>query len=237
MSVPELFLKARWENLILVSYKIDPHLLTEHIPSGLEPDTIDGNAFASLVAFNFNDTTVKGIKVPFHVNFPEINLRFYVKESSTGRRGVVFIKELVPRYFISLFANILYNENYYSTAMKCKLEKDETHINCSHQIKFKGNSYHINLKAENATSIPLPDSTEHFFKEHEWGFGRTKKGDTIVYRVKHPFWEVYPVRGFEYSLDFGKVYGNKWKSLNNEKPYNITFAKGSEIKIYSAEKM
>ncbi|HEY3250397.1 MAG TPA: DUF2071 domain-containing protein [Ignavibacteria bacterium] len=229
----KLFLKARWEHLILASYKVDPALLLEYLPQGLELDTIDENAFVSLVAFNFADTAVKGIKVPFHINFPEINLRFYVKDKQ--RRGVVFIREFVPRFFISLFANVLFNENYRSVPMKSKLEINRADIKCSHEIKLNGNLYYVSLESENKMSIPPQDSTGHFFKEHEWGFGRTRKGKTLVYKVEHPFWEVYPIVNFEHNFDFGRIYGDKWKSLNNEAPYNITFAKGSQIKVYSAQ--
>src|SRR4030095_306783 len=105
----KVFLSARWENLIIISYKIDPSLLEPYMPPDLEVDTIDGNAFISLVAFDFLDTKVKGMKVPFHVNFPEINLRFYVKNKE--KRGVVFIREFVPRTVIAFFANAFFNEN------------------------------------------------------------------------------------------------------------------------------
>lgn len=95
MSETNIFLKARWHDLLLITYDIDPELLNEHLPPGLEPDTREGRAFISLVAFDFLNTRVKGLKFPFHVNFPEINLRIYVKNND--RRGVVFIKEFVPR--------------------------------------------------------------------------------------------------------------------------------------------
>src|SRR5438552_16138448 len=98
METEKVFLTARWENLIITTFKIEPALLIPHIPSGLEPDTIDGSAFVSLVAFDFADTKVIGMKVPFNVNFPEINLRFYVKDKN--KRGVVFIREFVPKIFI-----------------------------------------------------------------------------------------------------------------------------------------
>lgn len=237
MSVPKLFLKARWENLILASYRVNPDLLLEYLPKELELDTINQDAFMSLVAFNFIDTKVKGIKVPFHINFPEINLRFYVKEASKGRRGVIFVREFVPRFFISFFANTLFNENYSSIPMKCILDKNPDEINCRHEIKYKETSYYINLTVENKTFVPPNGSKEHFFKEHEWGFGRTRKGATLVYRVEHPFWKIYPVTKFEHNFDFGTIYGDKWNFLNNEKPCNVTFARGSEIKVYSAESL
>jgi uncharacterized protein YqjF (DUF2071 family) len=228
----KIFLTARWENLVLVTYKVKPEVLGLFIPKGLEPDTINGDAFVSLVAFDFLDTKVKGIKIPFHVNFPEINLRAYVKHGA--KRGVIFIREFVPRFFISLIANTVYNENYRSARMQSSIKKNGS-IFLSHSMKFNGKEYNIGLQAENKPYMPAEGSTEHFFKEHEWGFGTNRAGKPLTYRVEHPFWEIYPVLKFEHNFDFGIIYGKKWESLNNDSPYNITFAKGSPIKVFSGE--
>ncbi len=226
------FFTARWENLVLVTYKVDPGFLSQFMPPGLEADTIEGSAFISLVAFDFLDTKVKGIKFPFHVNFPEINLRFYVK--SMDKRGVVFIREFVPKTIIPLIANTLYKENYKCIPMKSSIEKNGR-ILLNHTIEFAHKEYQINIEAENKPYLPSADSIEHFFKEHEWGFGTSGKKRLLTYRVEHPFWEVYPIRKFEHNFDFVEIYGEKWEFLNLESPFNVTFAKGSEIKVYGAE--
>ena len=229
MAAEKVFLTARWENLIIITYKIDPALLIPHIPSGLEPDTIDGSAFVSLAAFNFADTKVKGIKVPFNVNFPEINLRFYVKDKN--KRGVVFIREFVPKIFIPVIANTLYNENYKCIQMESSFSSNGI-VKLNHTIEYNHKSYSINAEAENKPFIPSEKSAEHFFKEHEWGFGKTKNGKTMIYRVEHPVWEIYPLINFEHNFDFGAIYGKEWESLSGKIPYNIIFAKGSGVKVY-----
>jgi uncharacterized protein len=230
----KLFLSARWENLCLITYKVSQEILYSYIPSGLTADTIDGSAFMSLVAFDFVNTKVKGIKYPFHVNFPEINLRFYVR--SKKKRGVVFIREFVPRHFISLFANKLYNENYKSIKMKSKtIVNGERKVR--HDIKIKGVEFSVELIAENKPYIASDVSLENFFKEHEWGFGKSKRGDTLIYRVEHPRWDTFPVKNYSLNFDFGKIYGARWEFLNTQKPYNITLAAGSEIKVFSPQKL
>lgn len=230
----KIFLTAKWTNLIITSYKVKPELLEPHLPRGLWLDTIDGNAFISLVAFDFTDTRLKGLKIPFHINFPEINLRFYVKDDR--RRGVVFIREFVPKFFISLIANKVYNENYKCIDMRSRA-KENGKIFLNHTIKLKGREYQINIESENKSFLPETNTTEHFFKEHEWGFGTSRSGETLIYKVEHTFWEIYPIIKYEHNFDFGAIYGKKWKYLNNETPYNITFAKGSKIKVFKAEKL
>src|SRR5215468_781631 len=88
------FLTARWTNLFLATYAVPDDLLRPHLPPGLELDRRDGRAFASLVAFDFLDTRVLGVPWPGYRNFPEVNLRFYVRHGE--QRGVVFVREFVP---------------------------------------------------------------------------------------------------------------------------------------------
>lgn len=232
----KVFLTAEWRYLILLTYKIPEEILTPHIPEGLEADTIDGNAFASLVAFDFLNTRVKGRRIPFHVNFPEINLRFYVREKESKRRGVVFIREFVPRYFISLVANKIYNEPYKNLKMKSIISQNGV-IQVRHDIEYEAEAYHIVAEGENKPYKPGDDSTEHFFKEHSWGYGKSKKGETLVYRVDHPVWKIYPVITYRHNFDFARLYGDKWNFLNGAEPYSVLMAEGSGIKVYSHTKL
>ena len=232
MSKQKLFLSAKWENLILVTYDVEPALLSEYIPQGLEADTINGKAFISLVAFDFLDTKVKGIKIPFHVNFPEINLRIYV--TNKEKRGVVFIREFVPKAIIPLVANLFYNENYKSISMRSSIEKNSKLL-ISHSVKYNSKNYTINIEADNKPFLPPVDSFEHFFKEHSWGFGVTRNNQPLMYRVEHPFWNIYPVIKFNHNFDFAEIYGNHWKFLNEKQPFNVTLAEGSPVLVFSGE--
>ncbi|MCS7086788.1 MAG: DUF2071 domain-containing protein [Bacteroidia bacterium] len=225
-----VFLSARWRHLILASYAVEPGLLRPHVPPGLELDLVDGRAFVSLVAFQFLDTRVLNLKIPFHVNFPEVNLRFYVRAGQ--KRGVCFIREIVPRAAVARAARAVYNEPYEALAMDSKVEADAQTIAARYSVVRKRRTHSIEVKAQNRPYLPEPDSPAHFFKEHEWGFGRTRKGKTIVYRVEHPHWRVYPVRSYRIDVDFGALYGPKWAALNGEKPIDLSFAEGSAVKVY-----
>ena len=226
------FLTAEWRNLINITYRVPPHLLTLYLPKGVELDVIGGNAFVSLVAFEFLNTKVKGLKIPFHVNFPEINLRFYVRFK--GERAVVFINEFVPKYCIALVANRIYNEPYQAYPMHTYVEKDEEDIKIYHRIQKKGKTSEIWLSARNRPFTPPDNSVEHYFKEHDLGLGRDKKGHTLSYEVKHPVWEVYPVGNHYLNFDFGHFYGEQWAFLKDETPHNVLLAKGSDIEVYPA---
>ena len=108
------FLTAEWRYLAMLNYEVEPERLMPLVPKGTELDTHDGKTFVSMVGFLFLNTRVMGLAIPFHRDFEEINLRFYVRRKAEDgwRRGVVFVKEIVPRTAIALTARWLYNENY-----------------------------------------------------------------------------------------------------------------------------
>src|SRR5579875_2618177 len=113
--MPSPFLTAEWRHLIMAQYEVPAATLAPYLPSGVELDLFRGACYVSLVGFLFDRVRIKGIAIPFHTRFEEVNLRFYVRRTGpdgASRRGVVFIREFVPRAAITLVANALYQEPY-----------------------------------------------------------------------------------------------------------------------------
>ena len=106
------FLTADWRYLLMLNYAVEPDLLRPRVPAGVELEHWNGKTFVSMVGFLFQRTTVLGFRAPFHTDFEEVNLRFYVRRRGPEgwRRGVVFIKEIVPRIVIATVARVCYNE-------------------------------------------------------------------------------------------------------------------------------
>jgi uncharacterized protein YqjF (DUF2071 family) len=236
------FLTARWTDLALVTWRIPADLLLRHLPPGLEPDRLPGDdadvAYVSFVAFRFLDTKVKGIPVPLHTDFPEVNLRAYVREQGGARRrGVTFIAELVPKPAIAVVANLLYHEHYRAVPMQCRVEDDGDVHRIHMSIELGERTHALTLEGRRETVMPASDSVEHFFKEHEWGFGRDGDGALVVYRVHHPQWEVYPTSldRLALAVDFGELYGEPWGALDGVAPHHVAFAVGSEIEVWGRE--
>ncbi len=215
----------------MASYAVEAEMLADHLPTGLEPDTLDGKAFVSFVAFRFLNTRVLGVKIPLHIDFPEINLRYYVKLG--GQRGVCFIREIVPHSTTAWAARTLYNEPYVALPLYCRIKTQEDRLTAEYGVKHAGRTHSIRVVAENRPYLPKSDSLAHYFKEHEWGFGRTRTGKTLGYRVVHPHWNVYPLTSYRIDVDFAALYGPKWAVLNGAEPFNVTLAQGSPVKVYS----
>jgi uncharacterized protein YqjF (DUF2071 family) len=229
------FLTAKWHDLIMANYEVDPSLLTKRVPAGTELDLHEGRCFVSLVGFMFLDTRVLGFLVPFHVNFEEVNLRFYVRRETEGevRRGVVFIKEIVPRFAIATVARTIYGEPY--EAMKMGHVRTESTVGYSWSNVEPANK----LEVEIDSNLGVPDEGSHgsFIIEHYWGYTRRSDNRTDEYKVEHPKWELFSVRNEKIGVDFGKTYGKDFAFLTDAKPHSVLLAKGSEIAVYKGMRL
>lgn len=224
------FLTARWLNLVNVTYRVPVNLLEPYVPRGVTLDVDKGDSFVSFVVFEFRDTRVRGVSVPFHRDFPEANLRFYVRHGD--RRGVVFIREYVPKAAIAWTARWIYNEPYRKTAMACSENSGENVV-----IRYRVGPVEMNVTTGKKEMIPAETTREHYFKEHHWGFGRRRNGETLVYRVDHPVWAVRPIVDLQRKGSFGSLYGKAWKFLDELEPECKIFAIGSAIEVYPAQSL
>ncbi|WP_210490127.1 YqjF family protein [Rufibacter aurantiacus] len=226
------FLTAEWRKLIMVNYAVDAQVLQKYLPPHTQLDLWNGTCYVSLIGFMFLNTKIKGIKIPFHTDFEEVNLRFYVKylEEGVYKRGVVFIKEIVPKQAITWVANTLYKEHYVTMPMQHSWVLREDTLAIEYRWKKQG-WYSLGVSAQ-ATPLPIaPGSEEEFITEHYWGFTRRDNHTTSAYEVAHPRWEIYPVQEYHLSVDFQALYGPDFDFLNTATPQSVFLAEGSEILI------
>ena len=159
--MPKEFLTAEWNNLVMANYIVDPSLLTKYIPANTVLDEYKGNVYVSLIGFMFENTRILGMKIPFHVNFEEVNLRFYVKYNDNGnwKRGAVFIKEIVPKRAITIVANTLYREKYCTMPMKHFFEDKNDSYEIGYHWRFKNKWNRLEATVEKYTQ-PMKDGSE-----------------------------------------------------------------------------
>lgn len=227
------FLKAEWRRLALANYEVAPDVLKPYLPYRTELDIYDGICYVSLVGFMFKNTKVLGVKIPGHVNFEEVNLRFYVrfKEDGVWKRGVVFVKEIVPKHAITFVANNIYNEVYETRNMSHNWEKRENELFTAYRWKNKKDWFSFSVISDTiAKPIPLNSDTE-FITEHYWGYNKTGKTKTTEYQVTHPKWNAYNVKSYNIEVDFAKEYGEDFQFLNKTEPLSVMLAEGSPITV------
>jgi uncharacterized protein YqjF (DUF2071 family) len=226
------FLTAEWRKLAMANYVIDEKILQKYLPNRTELDLWQGRCYISLIGFMFMETRLFGLKIPFHVNFEEVNLRFYVRHlvGNEWKRGVVFIKEIVPRPALSFVANTLYNEHYETMPMKHCWERIGNTLNVEYQWKKKTwNAFSV--LTEDQLSPISPGSEEEFITEHYWGYTESTPGRTSEYGVAHPRWEVYKTLGYSVKVNFKDIYGHEFAFLQHEKPASVFLAEGSEVSV------
>jgi uncharacterized protein YqjF (DUF2071 family) len=186
------FLTAEWRHLAMLNFEVDPKVLRPLVPAGTELDDWHGRTFASIVGFMFLNTRVFGLAIPWHRNFEEVNLRFYVRRKGDGwRRGVVFVKELVPRIAIALTARLVYGENYVAVPMKHRIESEPGDLgprSVSYSWWFRERENRLDLTVGGKADRAVEGSEEEFITEHYWGYARRRGGRTVEYRVEHPRW-------------------------------------------------
>ena len=223
------FLTATWRHLVLLNWRVDEDLLVPHLPSGVELDRWDGDCWASLVGFQFLHMSVKGVPAFGYRDFPEINLRFYVKRQVNGetRRGVVFIREITPHLMVGWVARALYNEPY--TTMPMRQSVDESHAR--YQLQIDGQWQGLGVRAAGAWRDQ--DEAELFITEHYWGYNTQRNGDAMEYQVEHPTWRARSIEPDCLDLDIEKLYGEQWAQALGTKPDSMVFAEGSGVTVRS----
>ena len=232
-STLPIFLSAEWRKLIMVNYEVDPEILKPYLPKGTELDLYQGKCLVSLVGFMFLETRILGVKFPFHKNFEEFNLRFYVRylENGVWKRGTVFISEIVPKYMIPLVANTLYREHYKRYPMKHSISSDNGLLKVSYSFKIKNNWNAVSAEAA-TPAIPFSsNSLEEFITEHYWGYNRWNERTTLEYGVEHPQWLTYPVKTININCRFEDIYPEEFIPFLYKPYHSALLAEGSEILV------
>jgi uncharacterized protein len=240
-TVPlKIFLTAEWHYLAMLNYEIEPAVLAPFVPTGTELDFWNNKTFVSVVGFLFQNTRVHGISIPFHRNFEEVNLRFYVrrKVEDGWRRGVVFLKELVPRKVIAFVARKFYNENYFALPMSHRVEKAHEGIkSVSYDWRLNGFENFLKIETRGTAQPMVEGSLQEFISEHYWGYSKQRDGSAMEYRVEHPRWRIWETRRAELNCDIANLYGTKFCEFLNHPPSSAFLADGSGVKVFVGVKL
>ena len=234
-----VFLTAEWRDLAMLNYEVDPALLQSLVPRGTELDGWNGKTFVSLVGFRFLKTKVRGIPIPFHRNFEGVNLRFYVRrrEGTEIRRGVVFVREIVPRALIAAVARTVYNEPYVALPMSHEISRHGPVSAVEYAWQFKGQTNRIRLTTNPDPVLPGAGSQEQFITEHYWGYSGQKGGPCIEYQVEHPPWRVWGSSDAMFEGDMQELYGRELNAVLMNRPTSAFMAEGSPVVVRTGRRL
>jgi uncharacterized protein YqjF (DUF2071 family) len=220
----------------MLNYRVDPRLLIPLTPSGVELDFFRGETYISIVGLLFLDTQVLTITFPFHRNFEEVNLRFYVRRRSadTWRRGVCFVREIVPKKAVALLARLFYGERYMALPMKHFIKHRDGAVSVEYSWRRDSKWESIALSALGDPVPVLAGTHEEFITEHYWGY-TSVRGGCSEYRVEHPRWKIWPADTFQVIADMATLYGDQFADVLNNPPVSAFIAEGSHIQIFGRE--
>jgi hypothetical protein len=222
----------------MLNFVVDPNILAPLVPPGTEIDFENGETFLSVVGFLFLDTRLLGLPIPLHRDFEEVNLRFYVRKKSadTWRRGVVFVRELVPRRAIAVVARTFYGENYVALPMKHEIDHVDGKLSVEYSWR-RGRKWESLKMSGIGDPQTIPAGTHaEFITEHYWGFTKIRSGCS-EYRVEHPLWKIWKSDTFEFKADVATLYGEQFVEPLSIVPRSAFIAEGSPIQVLLREQL
>ena len=100
-----------WENLSFMHWKVDKEILKKYIPKNLTLDLYKNEAYIGVIPFMMKNVRPRwGVSVPFISDFPEFNIRTYVR--SKNIKGVFFLtldaQSIITRIYASNFFHLPY---------------------------------------------------------------------------------------------------------------------------------
>lgn len=233
------FLTADWRLLAMLNFRVAPDVLRPYLPRDTVLDTFDGETWMSLVGFRFLNSRVIGVPLWGHQDFPEFNLRFYVRPTSDNRRGVVFIREIVPRPLVGFAAHTLFNEPYVTREMSYEptAVAGSNPGRVSYGWRHRDRWNRISVTAEGAATPLIEGSHEEFIAMQHWGFTRQRDGLTIEYAVEHRRWSVWSVTDVTFDVDAEEEYGDVLGTAMRNSPDSVFLLDGSPVQVGFPKKL
>jgi uncharacterized protein len=108
----------RWNDLLFAHWPISPAKIEALLPDWLEADTYQGSAWLGAVPFWLDRIKVRGVPaIPGLRNFPDLNLRTYVRDRITGTPGIYFFSVDSNNVFAVGAARMVYHLPYFLSEM------------------------------------------------------------------------------------------------------------------------
>jgi uncharacterized protein YqjF (DUF2071 family) len=240
MAGAKRFLTAEWRDLAMLNYDVEPALLAGYVPQGTTLDSFEGKTYVTLVGFCFSKTRLWGkIAVPFHGEFEEVNLRFYLRRKVGGeeRRGVCFIAEIVPKRAIAWAAQLLYGENYRRFPMEHRVAQNGLGKTAEYGWQVGDRNCRLFVHAGDEPRYPHEESLEQFITEHYWGYSKQRSGGSLEYRVAHAPWRVAVTASSGFEGDANPTYGAAFAEILRGKPDSAFLAEGSSVEVFPGERV
>ena len=233
-------ISAHWRDIAILSWPIGDDCLAPFLPKSLVLDRWDGEAYISLVCLFVDDLRILGLPV-WPRRFAEINLRFYVRpaDRSDDRKGVVFLKQLVPHRLIALGARCFSREpmSVLPTAMSHEFEPVEPpNGDVRQRLRYGWRNYGraegLRVASSGSTYLAKAGSLDEFLTARYWGYNGQSGGRVRTYRITRDAWSLAPVVDYELDCDARSLCGAPLGDAMSEPPASVLLATGSHTRVH-----
>lgn len=176
-------LKQIWLDLAFIHWEVPYEQLRTRIPKPLEIETFAGKAWLGIVPFDMQGVTFRGLPaIPALSDFPEINVRTYVKYGD--KPGVWFFSLDVPNPIAVWAARTFFNLPYRRAQVSIK-QPEAGVINYTHRLP--GASFKATYRPIAAPTYSH-DSFARWATERYCLYCQSQQGNLYRTAVQHPQW-------------------------------------------------
>ncbi|MEN9440428.1 MAG: hypothetical protein RLZ33_504 [Bacteroidota bacterium] len=181
-----------WNDAVFLHWQVDLEELKKIVPEDLEIDLFEGKPWISLVAFNMENIRPHYLPALSVVsNFPEINIRTYVKYK--GKAGVHFLSIEAAKKVSSKIASILSELPYRYSPMK------RTHNSFVSENTSFGDSFQAVYSV--GKSLEHKDEIDLWLTERYALFQHTNE-NMNAFEIHHVEWPVYQIEMNELKVNY-----------------------------------
>jgi len=222
--------------LLFVHWRVPVASIRDLIPTELEIDTYDGNAWIGLVPFYMSNVRPAYLPaVPWISNFCETNLRTYVYREDE-KPGVWFFSLDAARLIPVLIARAKWSLNYFWSEMS--LIRNGQRIDYHSHRKSKADSAATRIQAEVGTKFQPEDEPEHvdsleFFLAERYLLYAKNGSQLLRGQVHHKPYPLHQATLANFSESITSQQGIQVSSS----PNHVLFSEGVDVEIFPLEKI
>lgn len=181
-------LRMQWLDLCFMHWPVPPALVQATLPTGVEVDTRDGQAYVGVVPFLMADVAPRLMPaVPGLSAFPELNLRTYVRVN--GESGVWFYSLDVTQPLAAALARTFFHLPYRQARMWVDRQGDVTrYASVRTDLRTGPGAFAGAYRPVGPPLSPAPDSLEAWLTDRLRLFSADPAGRVYRGQIHHRPW-------------------------------------------------
>lgn len=223
-------IRMTWHDLLFVHWPVEARVLQDFVPSSLQIDTYDGQAWIAIVPFRMSDVAPRLIPaIPGLSAFPELNVRTYV--TIDGKPGVWFFSlDATQRIAVRVarrFFHLPYMDARISTESQAdwiRYSSQRTHRN-ERPARFAGR-----YRPTSDVFYARPDTLEYWLTARYCLYAVDPTGRILRGEIDHPPW---PLQNAELEINQNSMLD--WLPYDSGSEPQLLFSREVAVRAWNNE--